>query len=124
MNIFRIAGAEDMLQKILDFRDDKVVKAMHKSKKPDTNFESFKSKVLANTFEEKKEETTKSIYEYDTNNGKLTAFYSEIYYRNGFVDGIQFLLACMSNDKINSLLNNTNEEIKELFLSCLNEEKS
>ena len=124
MNSFRIAGANDMLQEILEFRDNKVVKAMHKSKKPDANFESFKSKILANTFEEKKEETTKLMFEYETDNGELSAFYSEIYYRNGFVDGIQFLLACMNNDKINSLLNNTNEEIKELFLSCLNEEKS
>ena len=88
---------DDMLQQLMNAREEVFCKEINSNyEKLDTNFNEFLEKILDQVPKENKERTRKLLMNLDDSFTKSFTNYISIYYRNGFVDGVQMILGCIS----------------------------
>ena len=97
MQDFRELNNNDMLQQLMDAREEIICDKINSNyEKLDTNFNEFLEKILDRVPKKDKEKMRKLLISLDDSFTKSFTYYSSIYYRNGFVDGVQMILGCIS----------------------------
>lgn len=83
---------EDILKEWLDFREDtKLAYLTEEDKKHYIQFDEISERILKNVPKQNKKYVKKQLELLDRNFLDYVCYYNEKYYRNGFVDGVQFV---------------------------------
>lgn len=83
---------EDILKEWLNFREDtKLAYLTEEDKKHYIQFDEISERILKNVPKQNKKYVKKQLELLDRNFLDYVCYYNEKYYRNGFVDGVQFV---------------------------------
>lgn len=89
---------DDLMKEWLDFREETgLAHLTEKDKKHYIQFDEISERILKNVPKQNKKYVKKQLELLDINFLDYVCYYNEKYYRNGFVDGIQLIIGCLSN---------------------------
>lgn len=96
-NNFR-ENKEDLLKDWLDFREETDLAYLtEEDKKHFIDFDTISERILKNVPKQNQKYVKNQLELLDKNFLDYVCYYNEKYYRNGFVDGIQLIIGCLSN---------------------------
>lgn len=89
---------DDLLKEWLDLREENGLAYLNEEDKKHTiDFDSISERILKNVPKQNQKYVKKQLELLDRNFLDYVCYYNEKYYRNGFVDGIQLIIGCLSN---------------------------
>lgn len=92
---FREVNEDDILKEWLDFREETALCEMTpQDKKYCICFDEISDKILKNVPKQNQKYIKKQLEQLDRNFMDYLGHWNEKYYRNGFVDGFQFVFGC------------------------------
>ena len=87
---------DDTLKKWFEFRDESLGRfTCEEDQKHCINFEDIAKKILQNVPDQNKKYVKKQLDLLDDSYLDYIFYWDEMYYRNGFVDGVQMALGCI-----------------------------
>ena len=87
---------DDILKEIWEYRDQTEFAYMTKEdKKHHIYFEEISKKILKTIPKKNKKYIQKQLDKLDDNFSDYVGYWSEKYYRNGFVDGARIIIGCL-----------------------------
>ena len=89
---------DDLMKEWLDFREDtELAYLTEEDRKHFTHFDEISKRILKNVPKQNQKYVKKQFELLDRNFLDHVCYYNEKYYRNGFCDGIQLIMGCLSN---------------------------
>lgn len=89
---------DDLMKEWFEFlEEDKFCYYTEEYKKHYIKFDEISERILKNVPKQNKKYVMKQLDLLDRNFLDYVCYYNEKYYRNGFVDGIQLIIGCLSN---------------------------
>ena len=97
MNNFREVN-DDILKDWLDFREEDLCSlTCDEDRKHFVYFDEISERILKNVTEQNKKYVEKQLKQLDNNFFDYICYWNEKYYRNGFVDGLSWLLVYINS---------------------------
>lgn len=88
---------DDILKEWFEFRDESLGRfTIEEDQKYSINFEDIAKNILRNVPEQNKKYVKKQLDLLDENYLDYIFYWDEKYYRNGFVDGVNMVMGCVS----------------------------
>ena len=89
---------DDLLKDWLDFREEtNLAYLTEEDKKHYIQFDEISERILNNVPKQNYKYVKKQLELLDNNFLDYVCYYNEKYYRNGFCDGVQLIMGCLSN---------------------------
>ena len=87
---------DDILKSWISFKEEEFLGYLsEEDKKHEINFDEICERILKNVPKKNKKYVTKQLDLLDRNYIDYVSYWSEKYYRNGFVDGVQLIVKCI-----------------------------
>lgn len=89
---------DDILKDWINFREEDLLRYVtEEDKKYNIYFDEISDKILKNVPDQNKKYVEKQLEKLDKNFMNYFDYWTEKYFRNGFVDGIQIIVKCINN---------------------------
>ena len=89
---------EDILKDWINFREEDLLRYVtEEDKKYNIYFDEISESILKNVPEQNKKYVQKQLEKLDHNFMDYFDYWTEKYFRNGFVDGVQVIINCMNS---------------------------
>lgn len=89
---------DDLLKDWLEFREEtNLAYLTEEDKKHSIQFDEISERILNNVPKQNLKYVKKRLELLDRNFLDYVCYYNEKYYRNGFCDGVQLIMGCLSN---------------------------
>ena len=89
---------EDILKEWINFREENLLRYVtEEDKKYNIYFDEISENILKNVPEQNKKYVQKQLEKLDHNFIDYFDYWTEKYFRNGFVDGVQVIINCMNS---------------------------
>lgn len=89
---------EDILKEWINFREEDLLRYVtEEDKKYNIYFDEISENILKNVPEQNKKYVQKQLEKLDHNFIDYFDYWTEKYFRNGFVDGVQVIINCMNS---------------------------
>ena len=89
---------EDILKEWISFREEDLLRYVtEEDKKYNIYFDEISENILKNVPEQNKKYVQKQLEKLDHNFIDYFDYWTEKYFRNGFVDGVQVIINCMNS---------------------------
>lgn len=95
---FREVNENDILKEWLNSREEGLLGYLtEEDKEHHMYFDEISEKILKNVPKQNRKFVRQQLNKLDDNFFDYICYWSEKYYRNGFVDGIQMIIGCVDN---------------------------
>lgn len=89
---------EDILKDWINFREEDLLRYVtEEDKKYNIYFDEISDNILKNVPDQNKKYVEKQLEKLDYNFMDYFDYWTEKYFRNGFVDGVQIIINCMNS---------------------------
>lgn len=89
---------DDILKDWINFREEDLLRYVtEEDKKYNIYFDEISDNILKNVPDQNKKYVEKQLEKLDKNFMNYFDYWTEKYFRNGFVDGIQIIVKCINN---------------------------